>query len=327
MPFSGEQTLGALLAIGVINLWQARHWIRSGFAEMGKRKRMGAWLTPSKYTGALAGLALMVLLEMTLGMSLVMALIFVALFVLVSVAAARIRAEVGAPIHDFSNLGPDFALPALLPASVLSNRTLGAFTINHWFAETTRANMMAIGAENFRIGNRVNVRGRTVFGAMYSGAIFAIFVFICYYLFLAYRQGAEAGMHGYSATGMTRRTIQHLVNWSTTKDTVGIGSWLAIGFGAIFACLLQAARCISPAWPLNAAGFALSSQWAGTMLWGSFMVAWTIKSVILHAGGLRLYRKTVPFMMGVVAAQLVAGVAWACADMMLGRPIFGFCDH
>jgi hypothetical protein len=282
---------------------------------------------PRIYLVAASGLLLILALETRLGLPAPLALVFTCLLVVVSIAAARIRAEVGAPIHDFSNLGPDFVIPALAPPGSLSPAALGALTLNHWFAETTRANIAAVGAENFRIGKRVNARPGTVIRSMIGGAAFATVVFIVYYLSVAYRYGALAGMQGYSAAGMSSRSMTHLLGWLNGQGSVGAASWAAIGVGALVAYGLQVARCVMPAWPLHAAGFALSSQWAGTMLWGSFLVAWAVKLCLLRAGGLKLYRRAVPFMMGLVAAYLLVGVSWAMGDMFLGRPIYGFCDH
>ena len=329
-PFSGEQTLGALLFLGVLSLWQARGWIRNGLRLAFSRRNAGAMATdtdPSVYQGAAVGICLLFVMERAIGMPSVFALVSVVLFLIISVAAARIRAEVGAPIHDFSNLGPDFVMAALLPSRALSPQLLGAFTMNHWFGETWRANLLAVGSENFRIGSRVNVRSSIVLKTMLGGAVFAVILFIFYYLRVAYRSGAEVGMHGYSASGMSQRSIQTLTNWLASDKPLPSLSWVWIGIGSAVAYALYAIRCVLPWWPLHVAGFALSSQWAGTMLWGSFFVAWAIKWCVLHAGGLRLYRRVIPLMMGLVSAQLVVGVAWAVADLVLGHPIYGFCDH
>jgi hypothetical protein len=64
--------------------------------------------------------------------------------------------------------------------------------------------------------------------------------------------------------------------------------------------------------PFSPLGFAVANAY-GTMTpyWGPFFVVWLLKAVILKSGGAPLYKRFVPFFLGLVVGQyFTAGIVW-----------------
>jgi uncharacterized protein DUF6784 len=63
-------------------------------------------------------------------------------------------------------------------------------------------------------------------------------------------------------------------------------------------------------WPLSPIGLAMASTYAMDRIYFSVFVGWVIKVVIVRFGGLRLYRRAVPFFLGMLLGEgLFGGLA------------------
>ena len=71
-------------------------------------------------------------------------------------------------------------------------------------------------------------------------------------------------------------------------------------------------------WPLHPIGFAASMGWVMDNIWCSIFVAWLVKVAILRFGGAALYRKTIPFFLGIALGQIVVGGCWLLIDGFSG---------
>jgi hypothetical protein len=56
-------------------------------------------------------------------------------------------------------------------------------------------------------------------------------------------------------------------------------------------------------------------------LWFPFFIAWALKLVVLHAGGLKLYRQTLPFFLGLVLGDYVMGAIWSLIGVVFNVPV------
>jgi len=62
--------------------------------------------------------------------------------------------------------------------------------------------------------------------------------------------------------------------------------------------------------PLHPVGYALSGNWSTNLLWLSLFIAWFVKLILLRYGGLRLYRRAVPFFLGLIIGEFVMAGFW-----------------
>jgi hypothetical protein len=80
-------------------------------------------------------------------------------------------------------------------------------------------------------------------------------------------------------------------------------------------------------WPLHPVGYAVSSSWSMNLLWMPMLIAWAIKLTILRYGGLRLYRQGLPFFLGLILGEYVAGGIWSLIGVALQRPMWVFWPY
>jgi hypothetical protein len=80
------------------------------------------------------------------------------------------------------------------------------------------------------------------------------------------------------------------------------------GAGVAGAMLLFRSHFVG--FPLHPTGYAVATAY-GSLVWWPFLLAWLFKWAILRFGGLRLYRRAVPFFLGFALGHFfVAGAVW-----------------
>jgi len=70
-------------------------------------------------------------------------------------------------------------------------------------------------------------------------------------------------------------------------------------------------------WPLHPIGFAMAGTGTMNSLWLPFLLAWAIKSATLRIGGMRAYRRAIPFFLGLIVGDFLCGAVAtliACFD-------------
>ncbi|MCY2930641.1 MAG: hypothetical protein NTV86_14315 [Planctomycetota bacterium] len=69
-----------------------------------------------------------------------------------------------------------------------------------------------------------------------------------------------------------------------------------------------AARIRFPAWPLHPILFVTLASYQSRVLAFSFLVGFTVKAAVSHLGGVRLYERVKPFMIGLIAGDLLGAI-------------------
>jgi len=107
--------------------------------------------------------------------------------------------------------------------------------------------------------------------------------------------------------------------WTTTRLNNPVapntGAMLHMGGGALLVLALFVCRTWIPSFPLHPAGFVVASSWAMYMLWFSLFVGWSIKVPILRYGGINLYRKLLPFFLGLILGDCMNAIVWTIVGL------------
>jgi hypothetical protein len=107
-----------------------------------------------------------------------------------------------------------------------------------------------------------------------------------------------------------------------TRSVVGF----AVGLGLVLA--LAGARLRLPWWPIHPIIAMAFWNYPGNMFWGSFLLGWLIKKLVIKYGGHRFFRRLSPAMLGLIAGDmlgmLLPSLVGALHYMVAGRgaPIF-----
>ena len=59
-------------------------------------------------------------------------------------------------------------------------------------------------------------------------------------------------------------------------------------------------------WPLHPVIFLMWGSWTTVLTWGSFLIGWVIKVLIVRFGGGRTYQSQKPLFIGMIMGEIVA---------------------
>lgn len=328
-PAPGWQGVGALLALAGWTAWIARrhigHVIR---ITLRRGHHRGEADEPAMYRVA------MVLLLLSLcwlvgflwfaGARVGVAVAVVALIVLFHVVWARLRAEAGLGFISF----PQFVGATMietLGSRSFRPRDIAVIMSTRWAyfsgggssAEIISGNAL----ESLKIADEVRLRTRPVLLAM--SAAFALALFFGVYVLLtgSYHYGFYAGLRASTDPdpwlGEQLRVSSNMaVNYLTTPTSFDPKAVLAASAGGLTAVVLGILRLRLWWWPLHPIGYLAANTWAMCQLWGPFLVGWLWKTLTVRYGGLRLYRRSVPFATGLIAGDLLSQTMWAIINVV-----------
>ena len=332
-PFIEEQTAGGYYAIAIVALWVSRHQIkRMILLALGKpAEGESPWeRSEARLTALLIGGGCTFLLYFCLraGMTMPAVAVFFALYFLLSVAITRMRAELGYPSHDLHNIGPNLQIVKLLGPTEMarSNPTdLCMMGLFNFFNRAYRSHPMPHGLEGFRIAQRLNMDYWRFFLAM-AAAIVAGTVFSFWGLLVMIEKYGATQVSGL-AEWFGREQWDQVNLWFTTPPPHMAQPVLAIGVGLLCAFGLAGLRMSLTWWPLHPVGYAVSGSWSMDQLWASIFAAWLIKVLILKYGGAKAYQPAVPFFVGLLMGDFVAGAFWNLYGTLMGVQAYHFWPY
>ena len=251
--------------------------------------------------GVLVGFILILAFCLKAGMSLWFAILFFALYFAMSVTITRIRAELGPPAHDLYNAGPDLLLTDALGTRRIGNRNLSVMSLFFWLNHLSyRAHPMPHQLEGLKLAHQTRFNPSQLIWVMaiaiFVGALSAAWG----HLHLSYQVGLEQARSWYA-----RAAFNRLAGWlyNPTETSLSGMLYTAGGFGFAVSLLLLRWRFVQ--WPLHPVGYVVSSWWTFTGLWFPLLISWVIKRILLSTGGIRLYRRSIPFFIGLVIGDVI----------------------
>ena len=92
-----------------------------------------------------------------------------------------------------------------------------------------------------------------------------------------------------------------------------------LGAGAVIALGLALLRGVWFGSPFHPLGFILATAYGdSTTFFFPLFIAWLLKWLLLHAGGLRLYRAGLPFFIGLIIGHFtLAGILWPLLSLLI----------
>jgi hypothetical protein len=325
-PYQNEQAFGAVISILLFTFWMGREHLKNVASRVWSPRLEGNSDEPLPYRltvlGFMMGFLLLLLFSSKIGMSLYVIPIFFAIYFLLSTFITRMRAELGLCVHNLSGLEPRKMMIRWFGTRGLGKETLAVFALYSFFNRAYRSHPMPHQLEGYKMAGSVGLNLRKLSIAMLISVAFTVMVVFWEYLYLYYKFGASSGYFGPWTLGFGRETFSALQNWicyPTGTDRIGI-SFVGAGFLISTALMLLRTRFL---WfPLHPLGYAMAGDWGMYNLWSCFFSSFILKWVILKYGGLKQYRRAVPFFLGLALGDLSLGSVWSIMGIAMNTTIY-----
>ena len=331
-PYATEQAFGAYVGLFAFALWAGRrHFLRvlkRAFHTGKTPDRDDESGEPMPYRtafwGMIGGIMFLSLFSHRIGMSLYIAPLFFIIYYVLSTTIARVRAELGFIVQDMGGMVPADTLITWFGTRRLGSSTLTVFALYKFFNRHSRSNAMPHQLEAFKLAERTGMDNRRLLMTILLSTVVGGFITVWTLLAKYYRHGAASGHFGPWALGLADSAFSPLQNWLAYPTTTNYTYISFMGVGFIFTISLMLLRTRFIWWPFHPLGYALSSTWGMYNLWSCIFIASMTKWLILKQGGLKAYRRAVPFFLGLALGDYVLGSIWSILSVVLDRPMYLF---
>lgn len=331
MPFVNEQSFGAYMGICVFAIMVSRkHFIELVKHFIGLKTDIDDKDEPISYNAAmrflLLGALFLMIFAWRAGLSPLLIVPFFLVFFAMSIAVTRMRAELGPPAHDLHNGGPDRIITSLLGPRAVGTQSESVFSMFFWFNRAYRSHQMPFQLEGFKMAERTRTSYRGLFGAIAVALVFGTFVAFSMILHLLYQRGAASATLGPPNVPMIfgSEPWNRMEGWVKSPAAPDTNMAVAIAVGFAMTILLNSIRMKVGWFPFHPVGFAVSSSWSMNQLWLPMLIAWIVKLMLLRYGGLKLYRRALPFFLGVILGECVMGSFWTIWGIVFNLPSYAF---
>jgi hypothetical protein len=318
-PYVSEQGIGAWVTFGVLLLYASRGYLREILTAAWRGDRLMDAEEPLSYraalVGALVGLVAFAGFWWLAGMSLLWVLLMVGTYFLLALCITRVRAEAGGQ-HTVWDLEP-IRLFRLFDSTLMTAPTMAAAALSHWFWRLNRSHMMPSQMEGFKLAQEHGIPLRSLVLPILLSLALATVVGQWACLDVLYREGALAKCRGFAVwTGVES------FNWLDGAVKSGfkaeVNRWGVVGAASLFTLFLYTMRTRFVGFPFHPLGYCIGPGLV--WLWLPFFIAWLMKFFVLRYGGLRMYRRTLPFFLGLVLGDYTVGALWSLIGVVWDVP-------
>jgi hypothetical protein len=330
-PFLGEQGAGALFALLVIACWSGRKHFKTVLYHVIRPNPAEESAEPISYRTMVLILCFCLLLLMLFclrsGMSFWVFAIFITIYLAIVVGLTRMRAELGPPIHAIGYATPQYLMISMLGTRRLRPGNLTLLSLMNWLSGASyasfRTHPMPEQMESFKLAERTGIRNRTMLIVLILASIVGIGSSLILCPYTIYKEGVAAGSEQIHAGGA--ETYNFLSSWLINPkpaDKVAItvlGLTLALNLGVIFF------RSRLAWFPLSPAGYVIGVAPGTTdIIWFPMVIALVLKWLILWYGGVKAYRRGLPFFIGLVLGEALLGCFWPVLSLVLRSAVYSW---
>ncbi len=324
-PFFGEQATGAMIGLCVLALYLGRrHFIEVIKKVIGLRSTLDDTHEPMRYRTAvlclIGGMIALMVYCGYLGMSQWLVPLFFGLYFMIAIALTRLRAELGPPLHAIVLVNPQVVLVAGLGTRQLGTANLTLFSLFYWFNRFNRSHPMPHQLEAFKTAERTGASTRRLFWAMMVSLIVGVIVTFGVFPYTLYKYGAATAGELLGAGWQAYDSLSGWLQYPRPPEYFKSG---IIGLSFLFSIAIAWMRMRFLWFPFHPGGYILGVS-SGTIdvYWFALFVCWAIKLIVLRHGGVKTYRKVLPFFMGLVIGDFVVGCYWGLLSIIIGTPLY-----
>ena len=312
VPYIGEQGAGAFIGLALLLAWSARGTLREAWqAARAGRPAGDEMLSPREaFAGLILGYLALVGFCWAAGLNPILAAAFLLIALLFAMTITRIVAEAGAGW----TMGPWMSGRHLIAAST-SLASLGPRNLTVWsyflfpdldYRDTAMPHQM----QGARLGTAAGIAPRHMLLAILLAGTFGIVVAFWAHLHVYYTYGCATAKVRSWITSVGQQPFVLLRSWLSSPPPTDQTGLFAAGAGLGITALLVYLRQHFLWWPLHPVGYALANTSSLDYVWCPFFIAWLLKTAALRFGGIALYRRTLPFFLGLILGDYVVPTVW-----------------
>ncbi|NKB70340.1 MAG: hypothetical protein GKR89_24990 [Candidatus Latescibacteria bacterium] len=303
-----HQQIGSLLFIVASSLWIGRHFLKRQWQRVvGRSQGDEPNLVRARWAAVLGaiGLVYMAGFIWATGLALGWALLFLGVSLAVFFGTARLLAQTGV-----GRLRAAVSIPPLLTniagTGNIGGQGLTAMGLSFVWTADIQLFLMGTLAHAFKVCEdvRLKLSGRKILFFLTTAMVVGLVTTVVCYIWLGYRHGL---LHGYSWYFVASPQY----HWAWVSNSINNpnepqflpGLFMALGAG--LAALMSLASYRLANWPLHPVGLAIALTNTVRIDWFGMFLAWLVKLIVIRYGGVGLYRKVLPFFIGLILGTCV----------------------
>ena len=196
------------------------------------------------------------------------------------------------------------------------------FAALQWFDLDYRDSPMPHQLSAMRMAPAGIVTPRRLLAALLVAAVVGIAAAFWAHLDIYYRFGAASARARPWVTSMGQQPWVLLARWLRNPAPPDANGLAAVGAGGFVVCALAALRHRYLWWPIHPVGYVLGNTPSMISFWCPFFVAWLLKLAVLRFGGIRLYRRCLPFALGLILGDYVVPAIWGIVGLLTDTQMY-----
>ena len=313
-PSQAYQCFGALAFLVVWRLWVARYHLRDVFLKAFNAKHpvddSGEVLSyRTSVVVLLVSLAFVIFWLIQIGMDPATALVFLAALSIIYIGIARVVAEAGV-VYSGATVTPQAFVMDMRGTYVMSQASLTGVVLSYSIIDYMRGLFAPGVAHSVQMGDLIRGNRRALLFWVGVSVLLGLVASVGYTLHLGYSFGAYNFPRFPFFSGDPKKVYTSTLVMMRTPKAPDLGRMAFFGIGTMLMGLLTFLRYRFPGWPIHPIGLTLSAADNTAHLVMPVFVAWMAKSIIMGVGGVRLYRTSRPFFLGMLVGY-TAGVVWS----------------
>ncbi|MBI2299557.1 MAG: hypothetical protein HYU66_11565 [Armatimonadetes bacterium] len=322
-PYLPQLNVGGFLAFASCSLYMARrhlahtlHAARHGGPDGGYyRVAYLLWL------GGSLGVMLFCL---QLGMRLPAVVGVFSVYFLVILTVARERAEAGQAWAFGPDRPPQELLVWLVGSTAFDRQSLVGLGMLGWFFIDVRFATLPCFLESLKTGHEAPIRRSHLTIIILVSTLAAVGFGMAAVTGQYYALGAATAKTYGVGKWIPQYCAQTAVRWITQPTSPAWRDLPYVALGGVIVTVLHLIRQRVLWWPFHPVGFVWAHTGTGRAFIVHYFVAWLSKTVILRAGGMKLYRRSLPFVLGVILGDIATQTAWSLLATLCGWPVYQF---
>ncbi|HIE53482.1 MAG TPA: hypothetical protein EYP85_17150 [Armatimonadetes bacterium] len=325
-PYHLKQDAGAFIVLALLVLWRCRRDFLAalrGLLFWSAGRETPRWAV----VGLLVTVPLMLFFWTQVGIPLWVMAAALGLYLLYATTVSRLVAESGTP-SAMAPISPQEVLFSLAGVDLLTKKQLVAFAWFRIFDERFYDNPAIHQLTTMRLLQDSPRGRRGVHLALTVAAVVGILGGLWALLHIYFAYGlASAQVRGWPSRSVAQIPFRLLQAWLDQPRGPEVTTITALAAGAVVMAGLMFLRQRVLWWPIHPIGYAMAGNWAMQELWFPFFVAWMLKWLTLRYGGMRLYRRVLPFFLGLILGDYILPLCWAIYGVLIGQQMYLAYPH